>query len=233
MAPPTSLSLTNLATAGAPVGAVSALAYGTNDNTDALVAASPTGLHLSTTGLAGSLQRLTAYTGEQATSVVFDDRAQARFFAADTASLWGTTSSGAAFTDLTANLAPLNIIRPTAVEFISNNGVNALLVGGLNNVANAQSPVAVADSDVAGSLSNWRAFGFGLPNTFANQLNYNDTADVLAVGLFGRGAWLLYDVTTYFSTATVLRYGAADNDSHPTPRSSPATAISRRSAQAP
>ncbi len=211
----TSLTLTNLGTAGTPIGAISALAYGTNDNTNALLAAGPNGLHLSTTGLAGSLQRLTAYTGEQATSVIFDNRAQARFFAADTASLWGTTSSGTAFTDLTGNLAPLNIIRPTAVEFISNNGVNSLLVGGLNNVANAQSPIAVADSDVAGSLSNWRAFGFGLPNTFANQLNYNDTADVLAAGLFGRGAWLLYDVTTYFSTAPVLRFGAADNDSAP------------------
>ena len=163
---------------------------------------------------------------------MFDARAEARFFAADTARLWGTTSSGAAFTDLTASLAPLNVIRPTAVEFISNNGVNALLVGGLNNVANAQSPVAVADSDGAGSLSNWRAFGFGLPNAFANQLRYNDSADVLAVGLFGRGAWLLYDVTTYFSTATVLRSARPTTTRHPTPRSSAATATSRRSARA-
>ena len=30
---------------------------------------------------------------------------------------------------------------------------NALLVGGLNNVANAQSPVAVADSDASGNLT--------------------------------------------------------------------------------
>ncbi len=211
----TTLTLTNLGTAGTPIGPISALAYGTNNNTNALLAGSPTGLYLTTTGLAGSLQHLTAYAGEAPTSVVFDSRAQARFFAADTSRLWGTTSSGAAFTDLTANLAPINIIRPTAVEFISNNGVNALLVGGLNNVANAQSPIAVADSNVGGALSNWRAFGFGLPNTIANQLNYNDTADVLAVGLFGRGAWLLFDVTTYFSTATVLRFGAADNDSTP------------------
>jgi hypothetical protein len=40
--------------------------------------------------------------------------------------------------------------------------VNALLVGGLNNVANAQSPIAAADSDAIGNLTNWRAFGTGV-----------------------------------------------------------------------
>ena len=40
---------------------------------------------------------------------------------------------------------------PTALEFINNNEVNALLVGGLNNVDNAQSPITVADSGSNGS----------------------------------------------------------------------------------
>lgn len=211
----TQLNLTNLATAGTPIGPISAIAYGTNDNTNALVAGSANGIYRTTTGASASLQRLTAYAGDAPTSLVFDNRAQARFFAADTSKLWGTTNSGTAFTDLSANLTAANIIRPTSVEFISNNGVNALLVGGLNNVANAQSPIAVADSDGAGALSGWRSFGFGLPNTIANQLQYNESADVLAVGLFGRGAWLLYDVTTFFSTSTVLKFGSADNDSSP------------------
>lgn len=209
------LFLNNLATPGSPVGPISALAYGTRDNINALIAGSESGLYRATTAVAGSLQRLTGYAGEAPTSLVFDNRTQTRFFAADMDKLWGTTNGGTSFTDLSASLAPANIIRPTAVDFISNNGVNALLVGGLNNIVNAQSPIAVADSDIAGALSDWRAFGFGLPNTFANQLHYNEFADVLAVGLYGRGAWLLYDVTTYFPTATVLRFGAADNDSTP------------------
>ena len=50
------------------------------------------------------------------------------------------------------------------------------------------------------------------------QLSYNPVVDVLAVGLYGRGAWLLYDVTAYFPTATVLRFGLADNDSAPDAR---------------
>ena len=207
------LSLTSLGTAGS-ITAITALAYGTNDNIDAILAGSSNGLFLSTT--AGSaIQRLTPYTGTTPLSVVFDYRAAARFYAVDGAALWGTTNSGAAFTDLTSNLTPLDIIRPKAVEFISSNGVNALLVGGLNSIANAQSPIAVADSSGSGVLSGWRPFGFGLPNTIVEQLTYNPEADVLAVAQFGRGAWLLYDVTSYFSSATVLRFGLADNDSAP------------------
>ena len=210
------LTLLNLGTPGSQIGAVSALAYGTNDNINAVLAGSNSGLFLSRTGLAGSLAQLTEYTGGSPTSVVFDARAYQRFFAADAVRVWGTVDAGATpFTDLTPNLAPLNIIRPTSVEFISANGVDALLVGGLNNIANAQSPIATADSDATGNLANWRAFGVGLPNTIVNQMSYNEHADVLAVSLFGRGAWLLYDVTAYYPTALELRFGLADNDAAP------------------
>ncbi|WP_421995843.1 autotransporter domain-containing protein [Reyranella sp.] len=210
------LTLLNLGTPGSQIGAVGALAFGTRDNDDAVLAGSTNGLYLSSTATAGSLVQLTQYTGDAPTSVVFDARAFQRFFAADSTRLWGTVDAGATpFTDLTPNLTPLDIIRPTSVEFISSNGVEALLVGGLNNVANAKSPIAAADSDAAGMLTNWRAFGDGLPNTIVNQMSYNEHADVLAVSLFGRGAWLLYDVTAYFPTALELRFGLADNDSVP------------------
>jgi outer membrane autotransporter protein len=194
---------------------ITALAYGTNDNPNALIAGGNNGrLFLSTTGAAGSLQP-TAYAGGTPTSVVFDNRAAARFFAVDQTNLWGTTNAGASFTNLTSNLAALNIALPTSLEFISNNGVNALLVGGVSSVVNGQSPLAVADSDPAGNLANWRPFGFGLPNTFIYQMTYNPTVDVLAMSAFGRGAWVLYDTTTWFPTARVLRFGLADNDSAP------------------
>src|SRR5258708_38007574 len=44
---------------------------------------------------------------------------------------------------------------------------------------------------------------------------YNPTADLLAVGSIGRGAYVLYDVTSYFPQATVLQFGLANNDSMP------------------
>jgi autotransporter-associated beta strand protein len=215
------LELTNLGTPGTPIGPITALAYGTIDTPNAVLAGSgpafsgePGRLFLSTTSAAGSLTQLTAYAGGTPSSVVFDNRTVAHFYVADTASLWGTNTTGASFTNLTSNVTALNIVRPTSVEFISNNGVNALLVGGLSTVVNGQN-LAVADSDPAGNLANWRTFGLGLPNTIVNQIVYNPAVDVLALSLFGRGAWLLYDVTAYFPSATVLRFGLADNDSTP------------------
>jgi autotransporter-associated beta strand protein len=210
------LTLTDL---GRTLGAsVTKIAYGTRDNPNMLVAGTQGGLLFqSTTATANSLVPVLPYSatgGLTPTGIVLDPRSQFRYFVADNTNLFGTTTQGGAFTNLTGNL-PAGIIRPTALEFISNNGVDALLVGGLNNVANAQSTVAVADSDTVGVLSNWRPFGTGLPNSQVNALAYNPTVDVLAVGTFGRGVFALYDVTSYFPQATVLQFGLANNDSQP------------------
>jgi autotransporter-associated beta strand protein len=171
----------------------------------------------STTATPDSLVHVPGYAaagGRAPTGIVLDPRSQLRYFVADNTNLLGTTNQGGSFTSLTANL-PAGIIRPTALEFISNNGVNALLVGGLNNVADAQSTIAIADSDAAGMLSNWQPFGMGLPNAQVSALFYNPAVDVLAVGTFGRGVFALYDVTSYFPQAMVLQFGLADNDSMP------------------
>src|SRR5262249_55947678 len=162
-----------------------------------------------------SLVQVPAYAGLEPTGIVLDPRSERRYFVADNNNLFGTTNQGGSFTNLTSNLLPLSIFRPTAVEFISHNGVNALVVGGMYFVANAQSPIAAADSDATGLLSNWKSFGAGLPNAQVSALSYNEAVDVLAVGTFGRGVFALYDVTSYFSQATVLRFGLADNDSAP------------------
>jgi outer membrane autotransporter protein len=218
----------DLTDVGATDGTVTAIAYGTRNNSNILIAGvSPSA------GGAGQIWMTRDVTGQAVTvlpgytamnafapnSLVFDPRssaagAQERFYAADTRRLFGTNDGGASFTDLTSKL-PTSIIRPTSVEFISNNGVNALLVGGLNNVANAQSPIAVADSDTGGNLLNWRPFGQNLPNSQISALSYNPAVDVLAVGTYGRGVAALYDVTSYFAQASVLQFGLADNNSLP------------------
>jgi autotransporter-associated beta strand protein len=209
---------------------ITTLTYGTKNNINAILAGDySSNIYLSTTGGPGSLNVVSAYNlagGKIPTSVAFDLRSDQRFFVADSYSLWGSTDQGATVQDLSASL-PAGFVRPTALEFISNNGVNALLVGGLNEpltcttapdgcvISPSQSPITVADSDSSGGLSNWRAFGHGLPNTIVNVLNYDQTADTLAVSSAGRGAWLLYDVTSYFPQATVLQYGLANNNSAP------------------
>jgi autotransporter-associated beta strand protein len=205
------LTLTDL---GATGSFVTKIAYGTRDNQNFVLVGAGNGVWQSTTAAAASLQHVLAYTGLSPTGLVSDPRSQNRYFVADNVNLFGTTNQGAAFTTLTGNL-PAGIIRPTALEFISNNGVNALLVGSLGSVANLQSTIVAADSDAAGALSNWRLFGSGLPNTQVSALSYNSAVDVLAVGTFGRGVFTLYDVTSYFPQATVLQFGLADNDSMP------------------
>ena len=91
------------------------------------------------------------------------------------------------------------------------------MVGGLNNADNAGNPLVVADSNASGDLSGWRRFGSGLPNTTIFALSYNEKSDTLAVGTAGRGAYLLYDVTSNFASARVLQFGLANNDSNPDP----------------
>jgi autotransporter-associated beta strand protein len=165
------------------------------------------------------------------TAMVFDPSSQVspgqiRFYVADSINLWGTNNQGAQINALTGNL-PAGFSRPTGVEFISNNGVNALLVGGLVSpltcdsspngclISSTQSPITVADSDGNGNLSSWRAFGQGLPNAWVTQLVYYPSVDVLVAGAVGRGVWTLYDVTSYFPQATALQFGLANNDSQP------------------
>ena len=214
------LTLTDVGTTGTcdfvtNYNCITTIAYGTRDNTNVLIAGTvANNLYISTTAAAGSLTQLTAYSGGAPNSLVFDPRSSARFYVTDGTNLWGTSNTGSSFTNLTANL-PSSFNTPTSVEFISNNGVNALLVGGVNDVANAQSPIDVADSSASGILSNWRPFGTGLPNELVSVLNYNPTDDVLAVGLVGGGDWVLYDVTSYFPQATVLQFGLANNNSQP------------------
>ncbi|MFB9262053.1 autotransporter domain-containing protein [Bradyrhizobium erythrophlei] len=209
-----------LTTVGSTTDPASALDYGTRNNVNALLVGSgpyndPAGkLWLSTTSTASSLVNLPAYAGLTPTSVKFDTRSDSRFFIADSQNLYGTTNQGTTFQTLTVNL-PANLIRPTSLGFIDSNGVAALLVGGLNNADNAGNPIATADSDSTGNLSGWRRFGSGLPNALVTGLQYNAKADTLTVATAGRGAWLLYDVTSHFASASVLQFGLADNDSTP------------------
>ncbi len=240
----------NLTPAGGPsTGNTSALAYGTPNNPYALLAGvsilNPVTFEVQSgqlwfspnvpvAGAVTPLSQLTNYPGSAPSSVVFDPNSpsapnQIKFYVADGTNLWNTQTSGQTFSQLTSFL-PTGFTRPTAVEFISNNGVNALLVGGINTpltcnagpntpngcvISSGQSPITVADSDTSGKLSNWRAFGAGLPNALISQMSYNPIADVLAVATAGRGAWTLYDVTSYFPQATTLQFGLANNDSIP------------------
>jgi autotransporter-associated beta strand protein len=225
------ISVTDL---GPTHGVPTAVTYGTVNDTRAIAVGNDENggaIWLSTTNSATNpLMQLSNYSGDTPTGIVFDTRIQSRLFAVDGSNLYYTRNAdmgaGATFATLTSNL-PTGFITPTSVEFVSNNGVNALLVGGLNQpasctpapngciIASTQSPITVADSGSSGLLSNWRAFGQGLPNAIVEKMAYNPTVDVLAASSIGRGAYVLYDVTSHFPQATQLWFGLANNDSTP------------------
>jgi autotransporter-associated beta strand protein len=205
------LALTNLGGSGTFVTTID---YGTRNNTNAVLAGSAVGVAFSSTAAANSLHQLGAYGGVAPTSVKFDLRSDQRFFVADSINLYGSTNQGASFQNLTSNL-PANFTRPTSLGFVDYNGVDALLVGGVNNADNAGSPLVVADSSAAGALSGWRRLGTGLPNTTVTSLAFDEKSDTLDVGTDGRGAFLLHDFSSNFDSAQVLQFGLANNDSIP------------------
>ncbi len=223
----------NLTNVGATTGTVTALAYGVTGNQSAVLAgADNKTLWLSTTGAANSLTQLTAYNTDSSNnptgagtplSVVFDARTIQHFYSADGFTVWGTTDEGNTFTNLRSQF-PTDFNMPRALEFISQNGVNALVIGGLNDTAGLGNQIVVAGSKSDGTLYNpnnptgastFIRFGAGMPNAPVFSLYYSPDADVLVAGTFGRGAYVLYDVTSFFPQATTLWFGKADNDSTP------------------
>ncbi|WP_170921112.1 autotransporter domain-containing protein [Enhydrobacter aerosaccus] len=217
--------LTNVSGLSTLNGAVTAVAYGASGNENALLAGTDgtanNRLYYSGTAAANSLAVKSAYAGGAPTSLLFGVNSSV-FYVADGNNLWSSINGGTSFTDLTSNLSSvannLSVGSPMALEFLNTtNNVKALLVGGLFTGAAGASrtPIAVAMSDNSGNLSGWSPFGINLPNTFVSYLTYNTSADVLAASLYGRGIWLVYDVTSYFSSATELWFGKADNDSTP------------------
>ncbi len=213
----------NLTSVGTGFSTVLPIAYGTRDNTNALLVGaqnSPFLFFTASPTASGSVPGLPNYEGMGGlppSSVAFDIRTQNRFYVADTVNLFQSKDRGASFTVLTSNITTpaINNSRPTSVEFLSNNGVNALFVGGVNN-SGAQSTLVVADADTAGNLSGWRSFGqLTLPNTVVEQIVYNNKSDTLLANTYGRGNYLMYDVTSNFPSATELWFGKANNNSTP------------------
>jgi outer membrane autotransporter protein len=118
----------------------------------------------------------------------------------------------------TVNLTglPPSLKLVNAVTAIDNNNVRALFAGGLSNVApdpsNNTGSLYVLQDTAAKDWSNrqWTNFGLALPNVQITQLLYSYEDDLLAIGTFGRGAWTIPDVTSYFSSALSINLGNAN-----------------------
>jgi hypothetical protein len=113
-----------------------------------------------------------------------------------------------------------------ATDFISNNGVAACWSVDWCRIERrrARSPSPTAMRWAISSPRRGGSFGSGLPNTFVSALAYNPSVDALAVSLWGRGIWMMYDVTSYFSTRRCCSSAWPTTIRHPTRCSSTARA---------
>ncbi len=167
-------------------------------------------------------------------SVLFDPATEKNFFIADTNNVYATNTMGASFSTLAPSAAlPNGFQYPTSLGYIAddaggpNNGVKALLVGGIESpqsVLNGSAPgniIATGNpfptNPASSSSYNWINLAPGLPNVAIQDLEYYPTIDTLVAASFGRGVWELNDVTSHFASATQLWFGLAGNDSRPSP----------------
>lgn len=99
-------------------------------------------------------------------------------FAIDSNQVFTTTTTGAAWSDITGNLPTGSVLR--SLEFIVA-AVDAVVVG--TNLGVFVSLVT--------SLGTWVQYGSGMPNVPVWDMDYDATDDVLVVGTLGRGIWTL------------------------------------------
>jgi hypothetical protein len=175
-----------------------AIAYGGRrlgvDNADVLYVAHGPKIYLRTT--AGGVLTATADLPEvsaQVMDIAVDPNDWMRAWAVDGSHVYQTTDGGATWSKLTTMGLDATDIR--TIEYIEEPGLDALVVGGLGGVFKA--------TEI--NFSVWSKFGEGLPRVPIRDMQYNKADDVLVVGTFGRGAWMLSQ-----TWATAL--GGAGND---------------------
>jgi autotransporter-associated beta strand protein len=150
-------------------------------------------------------------------SVLFDPATEHKFFIADANNVYATNNTGQTLSTL---VLPAHFQNPTGLAYIAddtgnaNNGVRALVVGGILDVGGSQGGI-ISTLDPFASSVQWKNLGPALPNVGVQDLNYYPSIDTLVAALYGRGAWILYDVTSYFQAATELWFGKANNNSAP------------------
>ena len=154
-------------------------------------------------------------------TVVFDGKTGSKnLYATDAFRvLRGTRNSDATlydFDDIGSTL-PANFIYRRALEYVSFNGVNALLAGGAHSTTTDTdvNPLYYTVDPATYNGATWTALGKLLPNAPVMYLHYSDLDDVLLVATLGRGVFAMYDLTTLFPQATTLTFGKGDNDSFP------------------
>lgn len=208
------------------------IAYGTQDAHDAILAGGVLagggfGVFLRTQAQANagtpidvSNNLLVSYANAGADNpigVLFDPLTEHKFFITDIHNVYATSNTGATLRTLTL---PANFTNPAGLAYVADsytggaiNGVRALLVGG--TTTDGSQGTVISTLAPFASTVQWTNLGISLPNAVVYGLNYYSDIDTLVAALYGRGVFILYDVTSHYSNATALWFGKANNDSAP------------------
>jgi len=130
-------------------------------------------------------------SGRRVQALVIDPANGGTAFAVDTARVYRTTNFGAAWNEVTGNLASFNPGTLRSAVFIDNPSGDALAVG-----ADRGAFIAFA----SGGWTTWQRLGHKLPNAPVFDLDYDANGgpggnDLLVAGTLGRGTWKLSPVT--------------------------------------
>lgn len=200
------------------------LAYGAVNQADALLGGSGYVEDLNKAGAlyytpaAGTVAPLSIYSGTGVQAVLFDrERGAPRVYFSDGLSIRRASddTGGGAYsvTDISGDL-PASFNERRGLAQVYGNGVSALAAAGTHNAAGGNWLYTLRGPADA-TAYHWDTRLGRLPNSQIFGLDYSDEDDVLLAYTMGRGAFALYDVTTYYPEATRLVFGKADNASRP------------------
>ena len=112
----------------------------------------------------------------------------AKVYAIDDNQIFASTNGGATWTDVTTNLTSISAADFRSVEYVRGPVDDALVVG-------TSSGAFYVKVSSLGTATSWNRVGGNLPNVVVYDLDYDAVDNVLVAGTFGRGAWLVNNVT--------------------------------------
>ncbi len=164
------------------------------DNEEVLIVASGEDIFIRSAAGGTLTVTPTSFPGGKVEAIAVDPENWQHMFVADSDQVWETPDAGSTWTDVTRNLGKVNA-RLQSLAYVPTAEEDVILVGG---------NLGVARLTIGEPEAQWTRLSANLPNASANDLEYHASDDVLIVGTFGRGAWLIENASTVVDDVGVL-----------------------------
>ncbi len=163
-----------------------ALEYGVPGNSAFIYLAAGNNVYLRTAG-SGAPTLVNTIGAANILDVAVDPAQPTRLFALSSSAVHFSSTSGAAYANVTGNLGTLSPGNLRSMVYVPRPGGDILVVGADRGAFYALS---------SAGFSTWQALGTGLPRVPVYELSYHVARDTLIAGTLGRGAWRLNGVAT-------------------------------------